>query len=110
AVPMVALEGFVTAQESGRRASRVQVYGVDNRFWQFHGQGDVSGPDAVEALLSDALSGELATAPGDGVVLRVERAAAIPVESLHGRKEDVGRSLRLTVRGVLPPARLGEFS
>ena len=25
------------AQESGRRASRVQVYAVDDRFWRFHG-------------------------------------------------------------------------
>ena len=28
---------LVTEQGSGRRASRVQVYGVDDRFWQFHG-------------------------------------------------------------------------
>ena len=27
----------VTEQESGRRAGRVKVYGVDDRFWRFHG-------------------------------------------------------------------------
>src|SRR5687767_15667096 len=30
AVPLIVAEGFVTAQESGRRASRVQVYGIDD--------------------------------------------------------------------------------
>ena len=35
--PLVAVEGFVTHQQSGRRASRVQVYGGDERFWSFHG-------------------------------------------------------------------------
>src|SRR5207247_1679685 len=36
--PMIAVQGFVTDQTSGRRASRVQVYGVDDRFWRFHGR------------------------------------------------------------------------
>ena len=36
-VPMVAVQGVATEQGSGRRASRVQVYGVDDRFWRFHG-------------------------------------------------------------------------
>ncbi len=43
-------------------------------------------------------------------MLRVESASNIPTESLHGRKEDVGRSVRLTVRDVLGRDRLGEFS
>ncbi len=42
AAPLIVLEGLVTDQESGRRASRVQVYGVDERFWRFHGL-DVAG-------------------------------------------------------------------
>src|SRR5690242_6854581 len=35
--PLVVSEGLVTHEASGRRASAVQVYGVDDRFWQFHG-------------------------------------------------------------------------
>src|SRR5215510_4694679 len=34
--PLVALQGAVVDQGSGRRASRVQLYGVDERFWSFH--------------------------------------------------------------------------
>src|SRR6185436_5711665 len=37
ASPLIAVEGVVSNQASGRRASRVQVYGVDDRFWRFHG-------------------------------------------------------------------------
>ena len=44
------------------------------------------------------------------VIVRVENSSAIPAESLHGRKEDLGRSLRLTVRQVLAREDLGEFS
>ena len=34
--PLIAIQGLVSDQTSGRRASRVQVYGVDDRFWTFH--------------------------------------------------------------------------
>src|SRR6266849_183589 len=35
--PLIVFEGAVSEQASGRRASRVAVYGVDDRFWRFHG-------------------------------------------------------------------------
>jgi hypothetical protein len=109
-VPLVVAEGFVSAQESGRRASRVLVYAVDDRFWRFHGLDDVKAPERNDALMSEALAAELDAGAGQSIVLRVEHASAIPTESLYGRKEDVGRSLRLTVRDVLPREKLGEFS
>jgi putative ABC transport system permease protein len=109
-VPLLVAEGFLAAQESGRRASRVQVYAVDNRFWRFHGLERVKAPDGNDALLSEALASELAAAAGQSLILRVENSTAIPTESLHGRKEDVGRSVRLTVRQILARQDLGEFS
>src|SRR5579872_5462946 len=35
--PLIALQGVVTHEKDGRRASNVAVYGVDDRFWKFHG-------------------------------------------------------------------------
>ena len=110
AVPLIVAEGFVTAQETGRRASRVQVYAVDDRFWRFHGLERVKAPEGNDALLSEALAAELAASIGHAVILRLESSSEIPTESLHGRKEDVGRSVRLTVREALARPDLGEFS
>jgi putative ABC transport system permease protein len=110
AVPIIAAEGFVVSPETRRRASRVQVYGIDDRFWDFHQVGGVAALDRNDTLVSEALAAELATDPGASVVLRMENGSAIPLESLHGRKEDVGRTLRLTVRDVLPRDKLGDFS
>ena len=109
--PLIVLEGFVTHQESGRRASGVQVYGVDERFWRFDGR-DPSGrvPDTNYVLLSEGLARELGGETGDAVLVRVEKPSAIPVSSLHGRKDDLGRTMRLSVRAVLSPEELGEFS
>ena len=109
ATPLIALEAFVIHQESGRRGSGVHVYGVDDRFWKFH-EAKTKGLDGREALLSPSLAQELESEPGDSLLIRVEKPSPIPVESLHGRKEDVGRTIRLSVREVLPAYALGEFS
>ncbi len=42
AAPLIALDGVVTHETSGRRASGVLVYGVDSRFWLFHGKAEPS--------------------------------------------------------------------
>ncbi|HVG19404.1 MAG TPA: ABC transporter permease, partial [Blastocatellia bacterium] len=111
ACPLVALEGFITHEKSGRRASRVQVYGVDERFWKFHGrEGAARPPVEREVLLSADLARELGSGAGDSILLRIEKPSAIPAGSLHGRKEELGRTIRLSSRESLGPAALGEFS
>ena len=109
--PLVAVEGFVTHQASGRRASGVRVYGVDERFWTFHGldpEAFAQGRNA--AFASGGLARELEAAPGDALLVRVEKPSAVPLSSLHGRRDDVGRTLRLGIDRVLDAAELGEFS
>jgi ABC-type antimicrobial peptide transport system permease subunit len=107
--PLIALDGLVTHESSKRRAGDVRVYGVDDRFWQFNGVA-VESPQNREVLVSESLASELGAASGDSVLLRIEKPSEIPVESLHGRKEDPGRTIRLNLKSVLPAASLGEFS
>jgi len=106
--PVIAVEGAVTNQAGGRRVSGVQVYGVDDRFWRFHGLGR-TGPGGRDALVSTALAAEIGADAGASVLVRLERPSAIPIESLHGRKDQGGRTIRTTVRAVLTAAEMGEF-
>jgi ABC-type lipoprotein release transport system permease subunit len=108
--PMIVLSGSVTHEESGRRGAGVQVYGVDERFWKFHEREGVTAPQHRETLLSESLSRELGIKAGDVLLLRVEKPSTIPAESLHGRKDDLGRTVRLSVRGALGANEMGEFS
>ena len=60
AVPMIALEGFATHQETGSRAGGIQVYGVDERFWAFHGlEADGRVPEPGAVMVSAGLAREL---------------------------------------------------
>ena len=108
--PLFIARGIVTQQDSGRRVGQVAVYGVDDRFWKFHSVEGVSGPSDREALISPALAEQLGAAKGASVLVRLQRPTDVPIETLQGRKDDLGRTLRLTVAGVLPGSSLGEFS
>jgi len=108
--PLIALEGVVVHEPSKRRAGGVKVYGVDERFWKFNGVANVAAPENRNVLVSQSLATELGSAPGESLLLRIEKPSDIPVESLHGRKEDSGKTIRLSVAGTLGSENLGEFS
>ena len=109
-VPVVAVDAIAIAQVSGRRAGHVRLYGGDDRFWRFHGISADRALDARQAFVSAAVADATGVAAGDALLVRVEQPSDIPIESLHGRKDDPGRTLRVTVRGVLPADDAGEFS
>jgi len=118
--PLIVATAFVTHEPSGRRAGNVVVYGVDERFWTFHGVQPPGGL-AISPALAAELGVDRDVRVGDGsqgtrpvtndvVLVRLQRPSEIPIESLFGRKEEIGRTLRLTLSEVLPRERLGEFA
>ena len=96
-VPILLFEGLLTHQKSGRRASKVDIYGVDERFWKFN-QYPNAAPKSRDIFLSGALARELESGEGESVLVRVEKPSAIPKESLHGKKEDSGATMRFITR------------
>jgi putative ABC transport system permease protein len=108
--PLIAMRGVAVYESSKRRAGDVKVYGVDERFWKFNGVEGVAAPQNGEALVSESLASELGSSPGGSLLLRLEKPSDIPIESLHGRKEDPGKTIRLKVARVLGGESLGEFS
>ncbi len=101
AAPLIVMQGVVTNEKDGHRASKVAVYGVDDRFFKFNGYPQ-SSPSGNDARLTPELARELGAQSGDTVLLRIEKPSAIPRESLQGRKEDSGRTLRLTATNDAP--------
>ncbi|HEX2442945.1 MAG TPA: FtsX-like permease family protein [Vicinamibacterales bacterium] len=106
---LIVVDGAITHESSGARASGIAVYGVDDRFFRFH-RIDRRAPGRNDALLSPALAVELGANEGDTVLLRARKPSDIPAEFLHGRRDEVGRAIRLRVAGVPGREELGEFS
>jgi ABC-type antimicrobial peptide transport system permease subunit len=107
--PLIVAAGAVAHDDSKRSAGRVFAYGIDDQFGKFHGvEGlTISGR---EALISEALAGELGAKAGDSITLRIAKPTDIPLATLQGRREVTGQRIRLTVARVLDRASLGEFS
>ena len=70
--PILMFKGIAIHDTSGRRARDVQVYGIDERFFAFHGV-DVKPPGRSDALLSPDLADELGAAAGDSFLVRVAK-------------------------------------
>ena len=89
--PVVVFGGAAVQDDSKRTASQVMVYGIDERFGRFHGiHGfEVSGRGA---LISAALAREIGAQAGDTVTLRVAKPSDIPLSSLQGRRDEIGRA------------------
>jgi len=108
--PLIYLKGIVMHESSGIRVHNVNVYGVDERFWQFHGMDIMEFPDNRSVFVGMPLAKQLSAADGDALILQVENPQAIPREWLYGRRDNVGRSIRLNCRRILTRHQLGEFS
>lgn len=114
----ILMQGSVVEPESGRRAARVNVQGIDDEFGSFF-QGvaeqlDLSRRDGqlfASLAVNRSLAEALAVETGDSVVLYLERPSEAPRASLMGEKdpEDQLESMRLSVVSVLDDAGPGRF-
>jgi hypothetical protein len=107
--PIVAMQAAVVHQDSGRTATRVNVFGIDDRFLEFH-RRDGAVPAGRTAWISLGLAEELGAKVNDDLVLRVAKPSDIPLGHLQGRRDAASERVRLTVRQIVPRADLGEFS
>ncbi len=108
--PIIFLQGVISNAGSGTRVNNVNIYGIDERFWKFQGMMSQRFSEGRAALLGAPLADKLGVRIGGSVLLRFETQLGIPKESLYGRRENIGRTIRLVCDEILPAERLGEFS
>ncbi len=107
--PLLQTRGALTA-ENDATVPRVQVYGVEGRFWALFGTANpVNGR---QAAVNAALARDLGVAVGDDVILHVPRAGAGPADSLFAQRSRQAalRTVRLTVAAILPDRGVGGFA
>jgi ABC-type lipoprotein release transport system permease subunit len=108
--PLIALEGTLRRDGERKEAYDVNVYGVDERFWQFHGVPPPQGLAGRAAIVGAPLAALIGASAGDALLLRIESAGTVPGETLYGRKGDTTRTIRLECGGIAGAAQLGEFA
>ena len=94
--PLIVMPGAVSDQETGRRSARVQVCGVDDRFWTFHGVSGARGPGARDALAQPGAGGRTSARRQDTPSSSASSGRPrFPSSRCTARKDNVGRTLRL---------------
>ncbi len=104
AAPAIALTGSLThdVKTTGdvERAGGVQVFGVDERFWQLTKSEGLQAPAQGEVVLNQRAARDLGADVGDEVSLVVEIPASIPRDALLGDRNETVVELVLQVSGV----------
>ena len=99
AVPVYRLPGTVAAPDGATVAAT--VFGVDERYFAFHGLEDVIEPGT--ARISSGVR-RLGFVPGDGVLIGIGGHEEIAAASLFGEKDDAGITVRRQVAAWPNPA------
>ena len=120
-VAAILSRGSATQPDTGRRASQVQILGIDQTFASLYPDSEVTwdsvferSPDQIfpSVLVNEPLLAELDAKVGDDVLLSFGRSSDVPAASLMGRRDrdEVLSTLRLTITTVLPATGPGGFA
>ncbi|MDZ7362202.1 MAG: FtsX-like permease family protein [candidate division KSB1 bacterium] len=121
AVPAIILTGSAVHAVTKRRASAINLLGIDQRFldffdadsWQRWNEFFLrSAEQGFPALaINEALQKELGAEIGDHLLIFVQQQTEIPRETLLGRRDvsDVVKTIRFQLTHIIPNHGLGRF-
>ncbi|MFP6904334.1 MAG: FtsX-like permease family protein [Verrucomicrobiota bacterium] len=109
--PVLYLNASATSSDGTRRVNKVQLFGVEDRFWKL-GPGESPFDPAAghkQLVINDVLARRLDTQAGDGLVVRVANPALLPRDAPFSSEEDVTLAIRADVVAVAGPEAFGRF-
>lgn len=111
--PLILLRGGALHADRLTRVNRINVFGIDERFWSI-GSQIIPPKDMIfpprSVLLNEPLALDLGASVGDDIIVRMGKPSAVSTESMMGRRDDTTSTLRLRVSAILPAKDLGVFS
>ena len=110
-VGAILLRGSVTNRDNSKRATKVNIIGVDSRFEKIIPESAEWGIAGRSAALNRALADELSAEDGHTLILQFERASEISRELALGdrRTEEAIADLQIRAKKFLPDDGPGSF-
>ncbi len=114
----ILLNGTVVAADTDARASKVNIYGVEESFFEFWDQTSLPNlnkqvnPPFANIVINEALQREINVQVGDAILVNFPKAAEIHPEFLLGTRDadDIIQSLRVIVSEIISTENAGRFS
>ena len=109
--PVLKLRGLIASDDGARRANRVEVLGVDRRFFEVGAAQNPLGDSPNQAIvLNKPLAAKLGVGVGDEVVLRIEKPSLMPREVPLTPDSGLSIAFRLVVKAIAGDSDFGRFS
>ncbi len=109
--PVLKLRGLIANDDGARRANRIEVLGVDQRFFKVGAAQNPFGDNWGEAIiLNKPLAAKLGVGVGDEVVLRIEKPSLMPRDVPLTPDSGLSIAFRLVVKAVAGQSDFGRFS
>ncbi len=105
------LKGIAIKDGGEQSVNRVQILGVDKRFWSFStGTAEFSILNEDEAVVNDRLAGKLGLHKGDMILLRIDNPSLLARDAPFSSDEDSSVTLRLNIKAIISSGKFGDFS
>ena len=109
--PVLQLRGLIANGDGARRANRIEVLGVDGRFFEIGTAQNPLGDSPNQAIvLNKPLAAKLGVGVGDEVVLRIEKPSLVPREVPLTPDSGLSIAFRLVVKAIAGDSDFGRFS
>ncbi|MHC4086176.1 MAG: FtsX-like permease family protein [Planctomycetota bacterium] len=109
--PVLYLRGIVANSDGTKRANKIEVLGLDDRFFSLGPGKNPFGNDFSEGIvLNDSLAARLGVTVGDEIVLRIEQPALMSRDIPITPDSDLSIASRLVVKAVAGESEFGRFS
>jgi len=109
--PLLQLRGLIANGDGAKRANRIEVLGVDGRFFEIGMAQNPLGDSPNQAIaLNKPLAAKLGVGVGDEVVLRIEKPSLMPRDVPLTPDSGLSIAFRLVVKAVAGQSDFGRFS
>lgn len=106
---LLEIKGSVQNLNSQKNAFNVNIYGIDNEFFKFHGHNDLAvKPD--EIFINRRLADYLVLNQGDELILRFEEISEIPADAPFAPESGISESIVMRIGEIIEPGQTGNFS
>jgi len=107
---VVHVTGIATAPDRDTRVPAIEIFGVDEAFWEFGNASLIRRIAPEQIVLNTRLAGRLGVEKGDTVLLQMEQPSFLSRDAALVSVERPYVTLRLSVAAVIDGAGFGNFS
>jgi putative ABC transport system permease protein len=108
AAPILAVRAIASNPDKNTRINKAEIYGVDSSFWQFSNTHKDLREN--EVLINEHVAEKLGLDVGNEIMLRIENAEIIPVNTPFSSTQNPSVAQRFTIKEIIPANQLGRFS